>query len=228
MLKQLMLVCSLGVVSLPVFAEVMLQTPEEINVVAIDDQEIHAGLIKGKRNSFKLDAGQHTISVKYQDIYYHNDGEHDVVKSNVVTLNQVPFKDGEEYQLTLLNAPKEFEQAKKFAEQPTIAIKNASGQIIAQQTGASSQSKSWLSNGIFGSITDLRQKNNQPITIKQTTATQATTNSNVVNPSAASSNVTHLTNGQSTRDQQLIELWKNATPQERQRFTAWLAEQASK
>ena len=49
-----------------VHADVMLIAPEEIDVVAINDQEISGGLFSARENSYKLDAGVHNISVRYK------------------------------------------------------------------------------------------------------------------------------------------------------------------
>ncbi|KAA8735348.1 DUF2057 domain-containing protein [Acinetobacter qingfengensis] len=213
MLKKFLSVISLSVLSVSAWADVVLTAPEEIIVLAIDDQEVSKGLISKKNNSFKLDAGVHSISVKYQDIFYHASGEHDVLKSNILTLNQVPLQDGQSYKLVLVNPPKDFDQAKEFAERPTIAIQNQSGQKVAEQVGASQQNKSWLGQNLFGAVTDLRK--DKP---------QAT----VVYVPEAHAQVTSAQNATNVAGNQLIELWKKATSQQRKEFTAWLTEQASR
>ncbi len=229
MLKHSIIAVALAACSVPALAQVVVQAPEEIVVVAIDDQEIRGGLFRGEKNIYQLDAGQHSISVKYQQIFYHLSGEHDVLKSNIVTLNQVDLKDGEKYQLALLNPPQDFEAGKQFAKQPTVALKNQSGQIVAQQTGANSEAKPWFSKGIFTNVFDLRQD--------ETAAQAATTTSQAVQPEATTTAVAATTTvvessapvaqAARSKDQLLIELWKKASPQERQKFTAWLAEQAA-
>ena len=204
-------------------ADVMLNAPEEIIIVAIDDQELRGGLFRGKNTAYKLDGGTHNIAVKYEQIFYHNSGDHDVLRSNIVTLNNVSLKNGVQYRLSLVNPPKTFEQGENFAKQPTIAIVNSQGQVIAQQTGASSQAKSWFGNKLFGGSYDVRQNpvqstntitsKTQPTTVPAVTATATST----VSPNATIK----------SRDQQLIEIWQNATPLERQKFTAWLGSQVS-
>ena len=109
----------------------------------------------------------------------------------------------------------DLDSAKKFAEQPTLALKNQAGQTVAQQTGAGSQAKSWLAGGIFTSVFDVRTEKNA-----------AVQNPELKPVTTAIPSPSHQ--GQQSKDIQLIELWKNATAQERQRFTAWLAEQAAK
>ncbi|MCH4247393.1 MAG: DUF2057 domain-containing protein [Acinetobacter populi] len=226
MFKQGLIALVLGSVSFSALAAVIVEAPEEIVVVAIDDQEVGGSIFRGKLSQYKIDAGQHSISVKYQEIFNHNDGEHDVLKSNIVTLNQLELKDGQTYQLTLVNAPKTFEDGQKFAEQPVIGLKDAKGQLIAQQAGATSKSKPWLSQGIFGSILDLRQKDDKNTNPNQSSMIQPASTQPVATATTVSTAAT--TTVQGSKDQQLIELWKSATPNERQRFMAWLTEQASK
>lgn len=223
-----------------IHADVMLIAPEEIDVVAINDQEISGGLFSARENSYKLDAGVHNISVRYKQLFEHRTGEHDVLKSDIVTLNQVQLQDGQNYTLTLVGAPSNFEEGKTFAEQPTVGVEDAQGQLIAKQTGASSKAKPWLSNGIFGSVLDLRSKDDEQKNVSNQssmiarTSTQNITATNQSNQQSVAGVVTTtmvqpvIQNATTSgKAQQLIQIWQSATPQERQKFTAWLAEQAT-
>lgn len=220
------------------YADVMLHAPEEIIIVAIDDQELRGGLFRGKNNAYKLDGGTHNIAVKYEQIFYHNSGEHDVLRSNIVTFNNVSLTDGAQYHLRLVNPPKTFEQGENFAQQPTIAIVNAQGQVVAQQTGANSQAKSWFGNKLFGGSYDVRQNSVQSINTTTNSTTNTTTGSTTqptTVPAVTAPTTSTVSTGSTvssntiikSRDQQLIELWQNATPLERQKFTAWLGSQVN-
>ena len=226
MLKQLV-VGMLGVAcSIPVFAEVLVQAPEQLVVVAINDQEVRGGLFGGRANTYKIDAGQHQIAVKYQELFEENYINHDIVRSGIVTLSTGQLTDGQTYQLVLINPPKNHDEAKAFADQPVVGLKDAQGNLVAQQTGANAKQKPWFGSSLFGSdrTVDLRQ--DKPVAAAPVAVIAA-------EPAAASVKavpsgpVSTLAAAQS-RDQQLIELWKAATPQERQKFSAWLAEQAAK
>ena len=209
-----------------VHADVMITAPEEIDVVAINDQEISGGLFSASENRYKLDAGVHNISVRYKQLFEHRTGEHDVLKSDIVTLNQVQLQDGQNYKLTLVGAPSNFEEGKTFAEQPTVGVENAQGQLIAKQIGANSKAKPWLSKGLFGSVMDLRSKDDEPKNVStQSSMISAQTAKNV--PTAVQTQPVTQNASASGKAQQLIQLWQSATPQERQKFTAWLAEQAA-
>jgi uncharacterized protein YccT (UPF0319 family) len=203
MLHKILFITVLSALTTTVSAAVNLIAPEEIVVVAIDDQQLSPGVLRAKQNQLTLDAGVHQIAVKYQDIYFHQNGDHDVLKSNIVSLNQVALQDGQSYRLLLLNPPQDFEQAKRFAETPSIAIQNQAGQLIAQQTGASSHNKNWLNHTLFAQQTDLRQP--MPTQhLPNDAATQSIPASNLY----------------------LIEQWQKATPEQRRALTAWLADRA--
>lgn len=216
----------LGVVcSMPVWADVLVQVPEQLIMVAINDQEVRSGLFNGKNNTYKLDAGSHQISVKYQELFEENYINHDIVRSNIVTLNTGNLKDGQTYQLVMVNPPKDHESAKKFAERPVIGLKDSQGNLIAQQEGASSKAKPWFGASLFNvsgdRTVDLRQEQKAIAPVTAVKAQEIVTVDSVVTPVASVA-------AAQAKDQQLIDLWKSATPQERQKFAAWLAEQASK
>lgn len=207
-------------------AEVTLLTPEEIHVLALDDQEVNTGLLRGKSTTYKLDPGQHSITVRYEQFFQQNDGNHDILKSGAVTV-PVALQDGQTYRLQLVNPPKNFDVAKEYVNQPVIAVVDAAGKVVAQQQGVDSTPKSWLGSGLFGRVFDLRQdtKPTKP-------AYTAPVSTPAVAPVAIAATTTAVTAPASVNAggnvAQLKQLWTNATPQERQQFAAWLVEQAAK
>ncbi|QDK97764.1 DUF2057 domain-containing protein [Acinetobacter tandoii] len=205
-------------VSGSVFSAVTVTAPEEIKILAVNDQEVNTGLFRSENNAYKLDAGSSSISLRYIQYFEHMSGEHDIVKSGVVTLKTPNLQDNQTYQLALVNAPKTFEDAKKYAEQPTVALYDQKQQILVQQTGANTEQKPWLSRSMFGGAVDLTQKNvkapvNQPPAVYAAPQVTAQT--------------AQLSTQASAVDKQLIELWKKADKTERQKFMSWVAEQAN-
>lgn len=205
-------------VSGSVFSAVTVTAPEEIKILAVNDQEVNTGLFRSENNAYKLDAGSSSISLRYIQYFEHMSGEHDIVKSGVVTLKTPNLQDNQTYQLALVNAPKTFEDAKKYAEQPTVALYDQKQQVLVQQTGANTEQKPWLSRSMFGGAVDLTQKNvkapvNQPPAVYAAPPTTAQT--------------AQLSTQASAVDKQLIELWKKADKTERQKFMSWVAEQAN-
>lgn len=203
-----------------VFAAVTLSAPEEIVVLAVNDQEVNSGLIR-KKNEYQVDAGQVAISVRYQQYFEHLNGEHDILKSGVVTVTAPDLKDGKNYKLALVDAPKNFDDAKKYAEQPTIAIFDQNNRLVVQQTGANTEAKPWLGSGVFGRVIDLTTSKKAPV--NQPAPVYATTSQAVVSNTAPKSAPAVInSNG---ADQQLIQIWQKATKAERQKFMTWLADQ---
>lgn len=205
-------------VSGSVFSAVTVSAPEEIKILAVNDQEVNTGLFRSENNAYKLDAGSSSISLRYIQYFEHMSGEHDIVKSGVVTLKTPNLQDNQTYQLALVNAPKTFEDAKKYAEQPTVALYDQKQQILVKQTGANTEQKPWLSRSVFGGAVDLTQKNvkapvNQPPAVYAAPQVTAQT--------------AQLSTQASAVDKQLIELWKKADKTERQKFMSWVAEQAN-
>lgn len=196
-------------------AEVTLLTPEEIAVLALDDQEVNAGLLRGKTTTYKLDAGAHNITVRYEQFFQQYDGNHDILKSAGITV-PATLQDGQTYTLKLVNPPKNFDVAKEYVKQPTIAVVDAAGNVVAQQQGVDSTPKSWLGSGLFDRVFDLRQD------------TKPAGKPAAVTPVVAASAVPATVAAAGGNVAQLKQLWSSATAQERQQFAAWLAEQAAK
>lgn len=205
-----------------VFSAVTISAPEEIVILAVNDQEVNAGLLRTKKNDFKIDAGNTSISMRYQQYFEHLSGEHDILKSGVVTIQAPNLQDGQSYKLALVNAPTNFDDAKKYAEQPTIALYDKNNQLVVQQTGANNEAKPWLTGGLFGRTFDLTQKKNTnqpaPVYASSTTVAQS---SNV----ASTITVAPVSNSVNSADQQLIQLWQKASKAERQKFMSWVATQ---
>ncbi len=203
------------------FAAVTITVPEDIKVLAVNDQEVSSGFLRAAASQYKVDAGKNSISMRYVQYFEHRNGEHDIVKSGVLTLNTPELMDGEKYTLKTVNVPTEFEAAKKYAEQPTVALFNSKQQLLVQQTGANTAQKSWLGKGLFGTDVDLTQKkqsvNEQPSAVYPVSDKAVADSQKQKQPQTAAS--------VSTADQQLIHIWKSASKSERQKFMTWLAEQ---
>ena len=190
--------------STSVFSAVTVTVPEEIKIVAVNDQEVKSGLLRSNQ-TYSLDAGINAISMRYNEFFQHSDNSHDILKSGVVTVKTPSLKDGETYRLALIQAPKDFDAAQKYKNQPIIGLYDAKNQLLVQQTGAKDAAKPWFGNRVLTKKLDM--------------TTQVATP--VHQPAAV------YTQSADQNDQQLIQLWQKASKAERQKFMTWLAEQAN-
>ena len=208
-----------------VFSAVTITAPEEIVILAVNGQEVNNGLIPSKKNNYQVDPGNLTVNVRYREYFEHLNGEHDIVKSGVVTIQTTDLKDNQTYNLALVNAPKDFSQAKKFAEQPTVALYDQSKKLVVQQTGANNEAQPWFSgNSLLARTLDLTQKNKNNV-VNQPAPVYAASTKNV-EPVAVTA-TTVVSGNIKTTDQQLVDLWQKASKAERQKFMAWLAGQTN-
>lgn len=210
-----------------VFSAVTITAPEEIVILAVNGQEVNNGLIPSKKNNYQVDAGDLTVNVRYREYFEHLNGEHDIVKSGVVTIQATDLKDNQAYNLALVNAPKDFDSAKKYADQPTVALYDQNKKLVVQQTGANNEAQPWFTgSNLLSRTLDLTQKNknntvNQPAPIYAGNTSQVVTTAHVAVTTAAP------TGAIKTTDQQLVDLWQKASKSERQKFMAWLAGQTN-
>lgn len=212
-----------------VFSAVTITAPEEIVILAVNGQEVNNGLIPSKKNNYQVDPGNLVVNVRYREYFEHLNGEHDIIKSGVVTIQAPNLQDNQSYTLALINAPKDFEAAKKYADQPTVALYDQNKKLVVQQTGANNEAQPWFSGNNFLSRTlDLTQKNknnvvNQPAPVYSGTTTQAA----IVATAPVAVNTVAQVGTTKTTDQQMAELWQKASKAERQKFMAWLAGQTN-
>ena len=203
------------------FSAVTISVPEEIKLLTVNDQEIRSGLFSSAQQ-VKVNAGENVINLRYQQYFEHHNGAHDILKSGVITLKTPILQDGENYRLALVNPPKDFDAAKEFKDQPSIGLYNQKNQLLVQQTGAKVSSTGWLIGSLRNKTVDATQNSatvNQPVAVYTAAA---------VLPSEKTTLVTLPTAKQTQgKEQQLIQLWQQASKVERQKFMSWLAEQAN-
>ncbi|WP_291341611.1 DUF2057 domain-containing protein [Acinetobacter sp. UBA801] len=203
------------------FSAVTISVPEEIKLLAVNDQEIRSGLFSSAQQ-VKVNAGENVINLRYQQYFEHHNGAHDILKSGVITLKTPILQDGENYRLALVNPPKDFDAAKEFKDQPSIGLYNQKNQLLVQQTGAKASSTGWLIGSLRNKTVDTTQNSatvNQPAAVYTAAA---------VLPSEKTTSVTLHTQKQTQgKEQQLIQLWQQASKAERQKFMSWLAEQVN-
>ena len=192
-------------VSSTAFSAVTVKVPEEIKIVAVNNQEVSSGLLQAK-SQYKIKAGENIINVRYSGYFQHADNSHDILKSGIVALKTPALVDGETYRLALVQAPQDFDEAQKYKDQPIFGLYNKENILLVQQAGIKSEQRNWFSDGLF---------NNKSVdfTNDKVAANQIA----VVQPVSASEN----------QSQPLIHLWQRSSKAERQKFMTWLAEQSN-
>ncbi len=106
-----------------VFSAVTITAPEEIVILAVNGQEVNSGLFRSSKNNYKVDAGETNLSVRYQEYFEHLNGEHDIVKSGVVTIQTPTLKDGQTYKLAMVGVPKNMsKQRNMLSNQQSLYI----------------------------------------------------------------------------------------------------------
>ena len=228
--KSLVKVSGLALVALlsqNLYAASTITAPDDIVIVGINDQAIKSSLLK-KSKEYKVNPGALSLSVRYQAYFEDNLNRHDIVKSDVLRLDVLQIQDNQRYVLKLINAPKDHDDAKKYAEQPMIALFDQNNQQVVQELKMSNQPRNSILGGLFSDSVDLTQAaptNNSSVAIRQTAKTQSSTGAQPVNTQIAVKQAsTQLANVKSV-DQHMIQLWQNASKAERQKFMTWLAEQ---
>ena len=211
-------VLSLMVVAMATSAQaaVTLVTPEEIPVLALDQQEVNGSFFRSNKTTYKLDPGTHEIAVRYEQLFNLTNGDHDVLKSAVVSV-RANLEDNKTYRLSLVNPPKNYDVAKNYVKQPIIAVLDEQGKVIAQQQGLDNAPKPMLGSSFFNRVMDFR---NKPEMQKDLTTSQTDNNRQAVTSSVKASTVSNT--GTNDNLEQLKQLWQNASKQEREQFMQFI------
>lgn len=206
---QKLVVMLLTSISISSMAQVTLNVGENTIVTAINGQEVKNSLFAEPKRVFQLEAGKHVITAKYERLYDLRGDNHDVLRSNNISL-PVELSDKQNYELVMANQPEYYPEAKEYAKQPTLAIRQ-NGQVLASQQATDSDNKGIFSGignalgGMFGGNKAV-QANQQTITALGTSlpATQA------------------LSQKSDNTLDQFMQLWLTASPEEREKIRQWI------
>ncbi|WP_230655883.1 DUF2057 family protein [Psychrobacter sp. I-STPA10] len=192
-------------------AAVTLLVDDNIKVTAINGQEIKQGLFQPLTKQFTLESGKHVITAKYDRLYDLSGDNHDYLRSNNVSVT-AELADNQTYRLTMPGQPEAYREARKYAEHPTLAIEQ-DNQVIAQQESVNG-SGGGLFSGISSAIGGMFGGGNAQTANQQAIAALET-------PNASSTAVN--ANNTSTLDK-FMQLWLQATPEEREKIRQWIQE----
>ena len=195
-----------------------ISVPEEIVALAINDSKVKSSLFK-KKNEYQVEAGELNLLVRYQEYFENGIQQHDIIKSDVVQINIPHLEDAQRYTLKLLHAPKDHDDAKKFAQQPSIALINLNSQPVQQNLKILTDQRSGLLQGLINN-SNLSNTGEKASNVVSQTSTQAIKSTQIANHSSEIKD-----ESVSSNDQHLIQIWQKSTKNERQKFMTWLAEQ---
>lgn len=213
MLKQLSSVLMLMSVVGVAWADVTLKIQPEVKVEEINGQTVKQKILGNTTTNYQLNSGVNVIKVSYYEYFdaEHGIGSHDIVRSAPVYIKTPMLQDQQSYTLTLVNPPKNNDQAKAYAKKPEFALYNAKNELLMTQMG----------NGARRSIV------NAILTDEDTNTTQVTPSQpKAVYTQAAKVPQENITTSDN-KFNQLISAWGNASKEERKKFMLWLADQTN-
>ena len=202
------------------FAQVTLNVADNTIVTAINGQEVKNGLLSKPQKTYKLEPGKHVITAKYNRLYELRGDNHDVLRSSNISV-PVELADNQTYVLDMLGQPEDYNAAKEYVKQPTLAVLQGK-QIIASQQATSSSSSSIFSGlgnalgGVFGGSSKAVEANQQTINaLGQSGGAIPAINQSGNQPVAT-------TVSSSDNLDQFMQLWLRATPAERDKIRQWV------
>ncbi|MEN6669097.1 DUF2057 family protein [Psychrobacter sp. B38] len=202
-------------------ADVTLLVDDHIKVTAINGQELEQSIFQPLSKEFTLQPGRHAITAKYDRLYDLSHDEHDYLRSGNVSVI-AEMADNQTYRLTMPNQPEDYQAAREYAKQPTLAVQQGNT-VVASQQGMGGNQGGLLSGlgkalgGVFGGTDDAGQQNQRVIaSLDRPMATPQ----NTTTPVAAVRQTTSMDTSTNTLDQ-FMQLWLQATPAEREKMRQW-------
>ncbi len=205
-------------------AAVTLSVDDHIKVTAINGQELQQSIFQPLTKEFTLEPGRHAITAKYDRLYDLRRDEHDYLRSGNVSV-VAELADNQNYRLVMLNQPEEYQAAKEYAKQPTLAIQQNGTVIASQKAMAGSQGSLFAGlgkalGGVFDGAGDAEMQNQRAIAA----ISPATTNTQNNMSAGAVTSTTQTTNMNASTDKldQFMQIWLQATPAEREKMRQWV------
>ena len=214
MFNKLLTLAGIGLFSLTfAHAEVTLSVDDNIKVTAINGQQMNSSPFQSLKKSFNLQPGKHVITAKYDRLYDLRNDEHDYLRSGNVTVT-AEMQDNQTYRLAMPGQPEKYEEAKQYAKAPTLAVMKGS-QVVSKSTGVIEE------GGLFSSITSLFGSNDAQMenqkAIAAINADGKSSSSNAIAPVSTNSN-----SAQADTLDRFMQLWLQATPDEREKIRQWI------
>ena len=208
------IIASLALSAAYAHAEVRLLVDDNIKVTAINGQEVRHGALQPLQREFKLEAGRHVVTARYDRIFDLTRGDHDYLKSGNITVT-ADLQDNQTYQLVMPNQPNNYNAAKEYVKSPTLAVAQ-NGQVIAQESIV--EDRTGVLSSITQSIGGMFGRDNA-VTSNQRTI--AVLNQAPTTAVAASSAPTQAPIARDNLDG-FMQLWLNSSEEEREKIRQWI------
>lgn len=208
------IIASLALSAAYAHAEVRLLVDDNIKVTAINGQEVRHGALQPLQKEFKLEAGRHVVTARYDRIFDLTRGDHDYLKSGNITVT-ADLQDNQTYQLVMPNQPNNYNAAKEYVKSPTLAVAQ-NGQVIAQESIV--EDRTGVLSSITQSIGGMFGRDNA-VTSNQRTI--AALNQAPTTAVAASSAPTQAPIARDNLDG-FMQLWLNSSEEEREKIRQWI------
>ncbi len=208
------IIASLALSAAYAHAEVRLLVDDNIKVTAINGQEVRHGALQPLQREFKLEAGRHVVTARYDRIFDLTRGDHDYLKSGNITVT-ADLQDNQTYQLVMPNQPNNYNAAKEYVKSPTLAVAQ-NGQVIAQEsivedrTGVLSSITQSI-GGMFGRDNAVTSNQRTIAALNQAPTTAVTASSAPTQAPIARDNLDGF-----------MQLWLNSSEEEREKIRQWI------
>jgi len=208
-------------------AAVTVLVDDNIKVTAINGQEIKQSAFQPLTKTFTLQPGQHAITAKYDRLYNLPRDEHDYLRSGNVSVT-AQLADNQTYRLTMPNQPEDYEAAKDYADQPTLAIQQ-NNTVIASQQGMVGNKGGLFAGlgkaigGVFGGAGDAELQNQRAIASLDQPVVRTNNAANISTTTTAIQPVVSANTSTNTLDS-FMQIWLQATPAEREKMRQWMQE----
>ena len=132
--------------------------------------------------------------------------------------------DNQTYRLTMPNQPEDYEAAREYAKQPTLAVQQNNTVIASQQSMAGNQGGLFSGlgkalGGVFGGAGDAELQNQRAIASLDQPVVNST--SNVNTGTTTVKQASSVNTSTSTLDT-FMQVWLQATPAEREKMRQWI------
>lgn len=196
------------------YAAVTLHVDEHIKVTAINGKAVNQGLFQPLQKEFSLDAGRHVITARYDRMFDLSSKEHDHVKSANITLT-AELSDNQSYRLVMPNQPNTYSEAREYAKAPSLAIMQ--GKVLVASESTVNERRGLLSGLSSVFSRDAAVASNQQTIAAIQTAPQSTHSSTAPATSVPAAR-------QSNTLDNFMQLWLNASDEERAKIRQWVQE----